>query len=170
MAMDAAAAKIGKAALEASVKAVGDGAAKAQQLPVPEASPFQQMLNGMGSTGADFAASIGVNPADLQNTMGAVQSMSAEGILPLPEWLDVGPMKESGMSKVVDLLSEVNHGQMKMDNLLNEILYGNQKFSNQELLAIQAHIFHFAQLTELTVKVAGEGVSSVKSILNTQVQ
>lgn len=171
MAVDAAAAKLGKAALDASVKSVGESTAKSQQpaMTTPEESPFKQMLNGMGS-GSDFAASIGVDPSDIQNTVTEVQSLSAEGITPLPEWLDVGPAKESGMTKVVDLLSEVNHGQMKMDNFLNEILYGGRKFSNQELLAVQAHIYHFAQLTELTVKVAEQGTSAVKTILNTQVQ
>ena len=111
-----------------------------------------------------------MNPADLTNAPGTVQSVSADGIVPLPEWLEVSGTKPSGMETIVDLLSEVNHGQMRMDGLLNEILYGSRRFSNQELLAIQAHMYHFSQLTEMTVKVAEQGVSSVKNILNTQVQ
>jgi len=71
---------------------------------------------------------------------------------------------------VVDLLGDVNKGQMQMDSMVNQILYSGKKFSNQELLCIQAHVFHFAQMTELTVKVAEQGVSSVKSVLNTQIQ
>ena len=170
MGLDAAAAKIGQAALEASVKATGEHSANATTPGAnPEDSAFKQMLGGM-EIGADFAASIGVNPADLTNAPGTVQSVSADGIVPLPEWLEVSGTKPSGMETIVDLLSEVNHGQMRMDGLLNEILYGSRRFSNQELLAIQAHMYHFSQLTEMTVKVAEQGVSSVKNILNTQVQ
>lgn len=169
MAINAAAAKIGKAALEASAKTVVDKPSVSATNVAPEESPFKQMLNNMDA-GADFAATIGVSPADLQNVPGEVQSLSAEGISPLPEWLDVGVKKPSGAETVVDLLGEVNHGQMRMDNLLNEILYGGRKFSNQELLAVQAHIFHYAQITELTVKVASEGTSSVNKVLQTQVQ
>lgn len=167
MAIDAAAAKVGKAALDASVKTVSEKPSVSTSNVMPEESPFKQMMNNMGT---DFAASIGVSPADLQNGPGEIQSLSAEGISPLPEWLDVGVDKPSGAQTVVDLLSEVNHGQMRMDNLLNEILYGGRKFSNQELLAVQAHIYHYSQITELTVKVAQEGVSSVNKVLQTQVQ
>lgn len=169
MTLDAAAAKLGKTAIEASKKAVPDQPAQPLGNSAPQESPFKQLLTDMDS-GAKFAESVGVSPADLQPGPGAVQAMTAEGITPLPEWLDVGGVKTSGIDSVVDMLGEVNQGQMKMDHFLNEILYGGKQFSNQELLAIQAHIYHFAQLTELTVKVAQEGVSSVKSILNTQVQ
>jgi len=72
--------------------------------------------------------------------------------------------------KLVDLLGEVNKGQIQMDSLVNNILYSERKFSNQELLCIQAHVFHFAQMTELTVKIAEQGVTSIKGVLNTQVQ
>lgn len=169
MGVDPAAAKLGKAALEASVKVTGEPGPKPEATVTPEESPFKQLLHQMEG-GNDFAASLGITPADLQTGMGEVQALSADGITPGSEWLGVGMDRPGGMETVVDLLSEVNHGQMRMDNLLNEILYGSRRFSNQELLAMQAHIYHFAQLTELTVKVAEQGVSSVKTILNTQVQ
>lgn len=170
MALDTAAAKLGKAAIEASTKINGERVgANPQSTVTPEESPFRQLLTTMDS-GAQFAASIGVDPSDMQLRQGQVQSLAADGITPLPEWLQTGPSKATGLDSVVDLLGEVNQGQMRMDNFLNEILYGGRRFNNQELLAVQAHIYHFAQLTELTVKVAEQGVSAVKSILNTQVQ
>jgi len=67
------------------------------------------------------------------------------------------------------MLSEVNKGQMQMDSLVNHVLYSGKKFSQQELLVVQAHVFHYAQMTELTVKVAEQGVSSFKSVMNTHV-
>ncbi len=73
-------------------------------------------------------------------------------------------------NKVVNLLSEVNKGQMQMDGMVNQVLHSDKKFSNQELLAIQAHVYHYAQMAELTVKVAEHGTTSVKQVLNTQVQ
>ncbi|MBI4365569.1 MAG: hypothetical protein HY543_02000 [Deltaproteobacteria bacterium] len=169
MPVDAAAAKLGAEALQASQKATGTPKDSAAPISAGTDSPFQQLMNQM-DTGAKFAESIGVLPADLQNGPGEIQALSAEGIAPTPEWLDPHGMSPTGAEHVVSLLSEVNHGQMQMDHLLNEILYGGKKFSNQELLAIQAHIYHFAQMTELTVKVAEQGLSSVKTILNTQVQ
>jgi hypothetical protein len=66
------------------------------------------------------------------------------------------------------MLSEVNKGQLQMDSMVNEILYSGKKFGNQELLAIQAHIFQFAQMTEMTVKVAEHGIGSVRTVLQTQ--
>ncbi|MDO8494798.1 MAG: hypothetical protein Q7S68_05625 [Deltaproteobacteria bacterium] len=73
-------------------------------------------------------------------------------------------------SSVVGMLSDFNQQQMNMDGLINEIMYGKNKFNNNELLAIQAHVFHVAQMTEMTVKAVELTVSSFKGIMNTQIQ
>jgi hypothetical protein len=90
------------------------------------------------------------------------------GFVPTEQVMGLGKPETS--AKVVDMLGDVNKGQMQMDSLVNHVLYSGKRFSNQELLVIQAHVFHFAQMTELTVKVAEQSISSVKSVLNTQVQ
>jgi len=132
-----------------------------------EQSQFRQLLGNMNSE-TDFAKSVGlmdqgesmqkqfdVLPADQIDATGVDFGMSHE------------PTAKSGM---VDFLSNVNNMQGQMDSVVNEVLYSGKKFSMQELLAIQAHVFHVAQVTELTVKVADQGVSSTKTVLNTQIQ
>lgn len=132
-------------------------------------SPFKKMLEEMDTGGEDMAQMLGIGK---DTTIGQANfdAISAEGIQLDPSEIKVGLEEPKGAEKIVDMLSEVNKGQMQMDNLMNEILYSGRRFSNQELLAIQAHVFHFAQMTELTVKVAEHGVGSVKTVLNTQVQ
>ncbi len=134
-----------------------------------EGSSFKQILAQMDS-GNDFSNMLGINGNQAIDPTGNMQSVAGNGFefKPGEEAIGVGKMDSS--QKVVDMLSEVNKGQMQMDSMVNQILYSGKKFSNQELLCIQAHVFQFAQMTELTVKVAEQGVSSVKSVLNTQVQ
>ena len=72
--------------------------------------------------------------------------------------------------KVADMLGDVNKSQVQMDSLMNNILYSGKRFSNQELLCMQAYVFQHAQTVELTVKLTDQSVSSVKSVLNTQIQ
>lgn len=156
--------KLAATAIEEAAKKTAREAAK----PVEGGSPFQQMLNQM-DVGQDMADMLGIS-RDTSLGGGAMKAISAEGISIESSNVNVGLEQPKGIDKIVDMLSEVNKGQMQMDNLVNEILYSGKRFSNQELLAIQAHVFHFAQMTELTVKVAEQGVSSVKTVLNTQVQ
>lgn len=136
-----------------------------------ESSPFKQMLDQMND-GMEFARNLGMTANDIGfsfPTQG-LDSISAAGI-PIDEAnLAIRHDSQSGIDKVVAILSDVNDGQMRMENLVNEILYGGKRFSNQELLAIQAHVFHVAQMTELAVKVADHGVSSTKAVLNTNIQ
>lgn len=132
-------------------------------------SPFKQMLQEMDTGGPEMADMLGIGK-DTSLGSGKIETISAENIQIDPAQVNVGLEDPKGTEKIVDMLSEVNKGQMQMDNLMNDILYSGKRFSNQELLAIQAHVFHFAQMTELTVKVAEHGVSSVKTVLNTQVQ
>lgn len=137
--------------------------------PIEGESPFKQLLGQMDTGGQDMANMLGIN-RDTSLGGSATKAISAEGISLDSSNVNVGLEQPKGIDKIVDMLSEVNKGQMQMDNLVNEILYSGKRFSNQELLAIQAHVFHFAQMTELTVKVAEQGVSSVKTVLNTQIQ
>lgn len=154
-----------------STEALGKAVMKSDETiaPTSQGSSFKDMLAEMDS-GADFANTLGIgnepdiSPASNLSTIGGdgVSFTPAEGMTDLSS--------PQASEKVLDLLGEVNKGQMQMDSLVNHVLYSGKKFSNQELLVIQAHVFHFAQMTELTVKVAEQGVSSVKSVLNTQVQ
>lgn len=132
-------------------------------------SPFKDMLEQM-EVGKEFAEALGIDTGSLGLSGAPLNAISAEGIAVDPSGLTVGIERPDGAQKIIDMLSEVNKGQMQMDALVNEILYSGKRFTNQELLAIQAHVFHFAQMTELTVKVAEQGVSSVKTVLNTQIQ
>lgn len=152
---------------EKAVEKAAQGGAKNNTGPI-EDSPFKQLMQEM-DVGQEMVDILGMGKE------GAVQgaklaSISAEAIQLKPEALHVGPEGSKGLDKVVDLLGEVNKGQMQMDSLVNEILYSGKRFTPSELLAIQAHVFQFAQMTELTVKVAEHGIGSVKSVLNTQVQ
>lgn len=133
-----------------------------------QGSSFKEIMAQM-DTGADFAEMMGVGNTTIDPS-GGLQSVAGNSFQFSPGESAVGLEKPDSSQKVVDMLGEVNKGQMQMDSMVNQILYSGKKFSNQELLCIQAHVFHFAQMTELTVKVAEQGVSSVKSVLNTQVQ
>lgn len=154
-----------------STEALGKAVMKSDETiaPASQGSSFKDMLAEMDS-GADFANTLGIgnepdiSPASNLSTIGGdgVSFTPAEGMTNLSS--------PQASEKVLDLLGEVNKGQMQMDSLVNHVLYSGKKFSNQELLVIQAHVFHFAQMTELTVKVTEQAVSSVKSTLNTQVQ
>jgi hypothetical protein len=134
-----------------------------------QGTSFKEVLGSMDS-GADFAKDLGL--AGQQDASPASQMVSIEGqgvdFMPTEKLTQVG--KPEASEKLLDMLGEVNKGQMQMDTLVNHVLYSGKQFSNQELLVIQAHVFHFSQMTELTVKVAEQGVSSVKAVLNTQVQ
>jgi len=159
---------LSKLSSEALGKAVtkSEGAVSAIQ---PQGSSFKDIFNQIDTTGQSFAESLGIGNATIDPT-GNMQSLTGNGINFKPGEEAVGVGKPDSTQKVVDLLGDVNKGQMQMDSMVNQILYSGKKFSNQELLCIQAHVFHFAQMTELTVKVAEQGVSSVKSVLNTQIQ
>lgn len=137
---------------------------------VGQGTPFQEMLTQMDS-GLDFAQGLGMGNLDQDpSPLGQMQSLGGDAVAFSPVE-DVSNLSSPEASdKVLDMLGEVNKGQIQMDSLVNHVLYSGKRFSNQELLVIQAHVFHYAQMTELTVKVAEQGVSSVKSVLNTQVQ
>lgn len=155
-----------------SSEALGKAVAKSEGAVQPlqqSGQSFKDIMTEMDS-GASFAESLGVSKDMTIDPTGNVQSLSGTGFefKPTDDVTSLG--KPDSSRKVVDMLSEVNKGQMQMDSMVNQILYSGKKFSNQELLCIQAHVFHFAQMTELTVKVAEQGVTSVKSVLNTQVQ
>lgn len=159
-------AMIGKLNNKALGKAVEKTADMQQQ--ANRGSSFKEMLNRVES-GAEFADMLGVGNTNVDPTtqMKALEG-DAVAFRPGEEVTQIG--RPDAEAKVLDLLGEVNKGHMQMDSLVNHILYSGKRFSNQELLVVQAHVFHFAQMTELTVKVAEQGVSSVKSVLNTQVQ
>lgn len=153
-----------------SSEALGKAVTKSEGMgkPIEQGSSFKQIMDNT-EMGMQFAEQLGITDQPLSTT-GNMQSLSGDNVSfkPGDEVTSIGQPETS--QKVVDLLSEVNKGQMQMDSMVNNILYSGKKFSNQELLCIQAHVFHFAQMTELTVKVAEQGISSVKAVLNTQVQ
>ena len=130
---------------------------------------FKDLLAEKMNSGTEFADAMGMLNNDITPS-NHMQSLEGGGVSfePAEHVTEIG--KPEASEKVLDMLGEVNRGHMQMDSLVNHILYSGKKFSNQELLVVQAHVFHFAQMTELTVKVAEQGVSSVKAVMNTQVQ
>jgi len=160
---------ISKLSSEALGKAVTKSEGTVSQLQQQGSSSFKDILAEMDS-GQNFAEMIGINNNAAIDPTGNMQTLAGNKVDFKPGEDATGLSKPDTSQKVVDLLGDVNKGQMQMDSLVNQILYSGKKFSNQELLCIQAHVFHFAQMTELTVKVAEQGVSSVKAVLNTQIQ
>jgi hypothetical protein len=136
--------------------------------PLDQGKSFKDLLNNMQSAD-NFAQKLGVfdNKLDPQGNM---KSLAANDVSFQPQSTVSGVDGPEVSRKVVDMLSEVNKGQMQMDSMVNQILYSDKKFNNQELLAVQAHVYHYAQMAELTVKIAEHGIASVKQVLNTQVQ
>lgn len=129
---------------------------------------FQEVLNESTKSSETFADMMGIRETNTTPTA-HMESLNGDAINFVPEQAEAihGP---DGSRKVVEMLSEVNKSHLQMDSLVNHILYSGKRFNNQELLVIQAHVFHIAQMSELTVKVAEQGVSSVKAVLNTQLQ
>jgi hypothetical protein len=157
---------VSKLSSEALGKAV-DKSSQATQ-PLPKESSFKEILNNTDA-GKAFAEQLGIGQ-DILSSSVDLHSLGGQDVAFSPENNAVGIGQPDTGKKIVDMLSVVNNGQIQMDSLVNNVMYSEKKFSNQELLCIQAHVFHFAQMTELTVKIAEQGVSSVKSVLNTQVQ
>lgn len=131
-------------------------------------SPFQDMLNSMKED-VNFAEILGVTDNKIMPN-GKAQTMSAESISFKGSEEGFARFENSTGEKFMNMLSDFNQQQTQMDGLINEVMYGGKKFSNQELLAIQAHVFHVAQMTELTVKSVELAVSSFKGVMNTQIQ
>lgn len=155
-----------------NTEALGKAVVKSDEFARPaDGASFKDVLSQMDS-GQDFANSLGMMGGESQDLtpVNQMQALGADAVAFSPTESSVGISDPAATEKVMDMLGEVNKGQMQMDSLVNHVLYSGKKFSNQELMVIQAHVFHFAQMTELTVKVAEQSVSSVKSVLNTQVQ
>lgn len=116
----------------------------------------------------DFPKALGIGDNRLLSNSPA-QAISAEQIAVDPDAVTL--QFDKGKNPVlVDLLSDFNSQSQRMDTLMNDVIFGNRRYSNQELLVMQAQIFHMAQEVELTVKVAELGVSSFKGVMNTQIQ
>ena len=164
MAIEAVVSQLNSTALGKAVSN-SEGVANAKQ----QGKTFADIIKEIDS-GADFAKDLGLAGKQDLSATAHMQTLEADAVDFVPTDKVTEVAKPEASEKVLDMLGEVNKGQMQMDSLVNHILYSGKKFSNQELLVVQAHVFHFAQMTELTVKVAEQGVSSVKSVLNTQVQ
>lgn len=164
MAVEAVVSKLNSSALG---KAVGNsqnavGAAK------PDGKNFSDIMKKIDS-GTEFADQLGMRDTRIDPS-GNMKVLEGDGVSFEPTEGVSEVTKPEASEKILDMLGDVNQGQMQMNSLVDHVLYSGKKFSNQELLVVQAHVFHFAQMTELTVKVAEQGVSSIKSVLNTQVQ
>ena len=164
MAIEAVVSQLNSTALGKAVTN-SEGASKVSE----QASSFKELLGQKMENGTEFANALGMLDNDV-TPINSMQAIEGSGVSFEPAEHVTEMAKPEASEKVLDMLGEVNKGQMQMDSLVNHILYSGKRFSNQELMVIQAHVFHFAQMTELTVKVAEQGVSSVKSVLNTQVQ
>lgn len=157
---------VDKLAAQVVQKAVENTQAEAKPISNNGANSFADMLQNTGEE-MGFADMLGMK--DTQTLPTQSQAISAESI-PFDAASNGNQFEPTKGQKVVDMLTDFNQQQMHMDNLVNDVLYSGKKFSNQELLAIQANVFHAAQLTELTVKSVEIAVSSFKGVMNTQIQ
>jgi hypothetical protein len=84
------------------------------------------------------------------------------------------PSKVQGKQKVdhslgvQKMFQDLEHGQNQMESVLREAMSG-RKFNPQELLALQAGVYRYAQELELASKVVEKATSGVKDTLKTQV-
>lgn len=147
--------------------AAGGSGSKAVTMPQSGAASFAEVMNALG--GKEESGQM-LQPGDM--TGGAqFESIAAGDLEPAPGSFAISEATPAqGMSAVVDMLQDVNQSQMKMDQFYASLLDGNKQYSMQEMLLIQAKIYQLAQVTEMCVKVTQEGVSSIKTTLNTQVQ
>ncbi|MBI2343184.1 MAG: hypothetical protein HYV02_02425 [Deltaproteobacteria bacterium] len=145
------------------------GGVAGQKGPSGHESLFHDVLTQMGGN-EDLAATLGIHPHDLNPQGEKFQTISASGFDPLPEYVNIEAQTTSGSEFALDMLQQLNTAHTKMDHMFNKLAYGSDQFSMQELLAMQAHIYMWSQEVELGVKVASEGVSSLRTVLNTQVQ
>jgi hypothetical protein len=164
MAIEAVVSQLNSSALGKAVSN-SEGIAKAPQ----QGGSFQEILGQMDS-GMEFAQQLGLAGKQDLAPNSQMIAMQGDQVAFTPGEEAVGAGKPDASRKLVDMLGEVNKGQIQMDSLMNNILYSGKRLSNQELLCAQAYVFHHAQLIELTVKLADQAVSSTKSVLNTQVQ
>lgn len=132
-------------------------------------SSFKDVMSQVDSS-SQFADALGVFEQVEGKPVDQMQSLGGDGVSFTPGEESMTLSKPNASEKVMDMLAEVNKGHLQMDGIMNQILYSGKKFSMPEMLVIQSHVFQFAQMTELTVKVAEHSVTSVKSVLNTQVQ
>ena len=159
-----------KIASQALTKAFENSQAETSKAPAAQGgNNFSEML-GQADAHAQIMDILGVEQKSQILPGGKVNSLSAADI-PLEQGMQsVNPPNSTGGEKVMSMLSDFNNQQSQMDLLVNQIMYGDKKFSNQELMAIQAHVFHIAQMTEMTVKSVELAVSSFKGVMNTQIQ
>lgn len=158
-----------KIASQALTKAIENTAKETRQISPNQEGSFHQMLQNADQEYGRFMNVMEMGENQLL-PKGNIEAISAEGVS-----LDSGAAGQFDTGsdagrKVVQMLEDFNHNQVQMDNLMNHVLYSEKRFSNQELLAIQAHVFHLAQMTELTVKSVELAVSSFKGVMNTQIQ
>ena len=129
---------------------------------------FKEVLGTASDNGQQMMDMLGMNQNKSSGSQ--MEVVSAQSIDFQPSSQVTGVSEAQPKEMMSNFLNQVNDGQMQMDNLVNHIMYSGQHFSQQELLVLQAQVYHFAQMTELTLKVADQGVSAVRTVLNTQVQ
>lgn len=161
---------LGKLNAQALSKALDQSNTTSQQSATSaQNSSFKDMMAAAENSTDEMVRMLGIGDTDV-TPVKQVIALSGNDVAYTPGSSGIGVEQPDGSQKVLHMLADVNRGQLQMDSLVNHVLYSGKRFNNQELLVIQAHVFHFAQMTELTVKVAEHGISSVRSVLNTQVQ
>lgn len=135
----------------------------------PTESVFKDVMAQMGNQ-QDMTASMGVPGGDIDPQGEKFRAITAEGFDPLPEHLVTSPQEPSGSHLAMDMLQELNTTGNRMETMFNKLAYNHTTMSMPQMLAMQAHIYLWAQKIEMGVKVASEGVSSLRTVLNTQIQ
>lgn len=159
---------LGKTVSTAVQTGMGGGSSLGS-LTSPTESVFKDVMEQMGNQ-QDMAASLGIPGQDIEPHGEPFHAISAEGFDPLPEHLVTGPQEPKEGQLVMDLLQELNTTGNRMETMFSKLAYGEGQWSLQQLLAMQAHIYMWAQKVEIGVKVASEVVSLLRTVLNTQIQ
>lgn len=147
-----------------------------QQQGVNKAGPskFDQVMKSTGADAVGQARQVDqvrqtqrveqlnkLDPARLQKVD---QNVTGRGMDPVTQTKEVS---RSG-SLVMDMVGNIERGQVVIDKLLNSTLTG-KKFNNTELLALQAGMYKYSQELDLCSKVVEKATSGLKDTLKTQV-
>ncbi len=135
----------------------------------PTETLFKNVMTEMGSQ-QDLSSAFGVNAKDIDPNTPKFDVISAEGFDPIPEHLVTGVQEPNGKQLILEMFENMNHTGNKLETMFNKLSDDKGTLSMQELFRVQSYIYKCVQEIEVGVKVASEGVSSLRTVLNTQIQ
>jgi hypothetical protein len=101
---------------------------------------------------------------DKTNLQKVDKNVTGKGMDPVAQKQEVS----KGRSMVMDMMANMEKGQVAIDKLINGGLTG-KNFSNTEMLGLQAGMYKYTQELDLVSKVVEKATSGLKDTLKTQV-